>query len=104
MTNSLTPPPPQAGHPLPFKPLVAGTTDSAGTAWLLHSQRSAAALIALLALQPDLRERLVAEGALTGLGTVLRNAGRIAVKGSSNGLLVQLRVTAAAALVPLLGM
>ncbi|GIL74272.1 hypothetical protein Vretimale_2020 [Volvox reticuliferus] len=67
------------------------------TAWILQSQRSAAALVALLALQGNLRERLVSEGALAGLASALR------VHSGRPGIMAQVRITAAAALVPLLG-
>ncbi|GFR43037.1 hypothetical protein Agub_g4041, partial [Astrephomene gubernaculifera] len=74
-----------------------GGLDASGTAWVLQSQRSAAALLALLALQPPLRQRAVAEGALGGLAAALRS------HSGQPGLMAQVRVTAAAALVPLLG-
>ncbi|GIL42073.1 hypothetical protein Vafri_118 [Volvox africanus] len=74
-----------------------GSNDVSATAWILQSQRSAAALVALLALQGDLRQRLVAEGALAGLASALR------VHSGHPGIMAQVRVTAAAALVPLLG-
>ncbi|GLC38699.1 hypothetical protein PLESTB_000591800 [Pleodorina starrii] len=75
-----------------------GYQDAAEAAWDQQSQRSAAALVALLALQGELRAQLVAEGALTGLVTAMR-----IYSGRQHGLGTQVRVTAAAALVPLLG-
>ncbi|GLI70478.1 hypothetical protein VaNZ11_015388 [Volvox africanus] len=74
-----------------------GSYDMSATAWIMQSQRSATALVALLALQGDLRERLMAEGALAGLASALR------VHSGRPGIMAQVRITAAAALVPLLG-
>ncbi|EFJ50011.1 hypothetical protein VOLCADRAFT_89395 [Volvox carteri f. nagariensis] len=74
-----------------------GSHDASTIAWILQSQRSAGALVGLLALQPELRERLVVEGALGALVVALR------VHSGRPGLMAQVRVTAAAALVPLLG-
>eukprot|EP00198_Chlamydomonas_reinhardtii_P005396 XP_001694732.1 predicted protein [Chlamydomonas reinhardtii] len=71
--------------------------DPGSTAWIVQSQRSAAALVALLALQPPLRQQVVEQGGLKGLAAALMlNSGH-------PGLMAQVRVTAAAALVPLLG-
>ncbi|KAG2434415.1 hypothetical protein HYH02_012245 [Chlamydomonas schloesseri] len=71
--------------------------DLASTAWILQSQRSAAALLALLALQTPLRQQVVEQGGLKGLAAAL------VLNSGQPGLMAQVRVTAAAALVPLLG-
>ncbi|GFH18486.1 uncharacterized protein HaLaN_15303, partial [Haematococcus lacustris] len=68
-----------------------------GGAWLQPSQRSAAMLVALLALQPGLRSKLTQGELVGGLAAcIVNNMGR------TDMWAPQLRITAAAALVPLL--
>ncbi|PNH03997.1 hypothetical protein TSOC_009892 [Tetrabaena socialis] len=71
--------------------------DDAGQAWILQSQRTAAAVVAFLALQPTLREHVVDDGALQGL------AASLSMHSGQPGLMGQIRITSAAALVPILG-
>lgn len=74
------------------------TDDGSGArAWLVQGQRSSAMVLALLALQPHLRPHLVAAGAIRGL------AAAMAMHARQEGLMQQVRITAAAALVPILG-
>lgn len=81
---------------------MAGACKHAGAdpgplSWVLRAQGDGAALLALSALQPHLRQQLVQQGALRGLAALLHSTS------AQQGLAAQVRVTAAAALVPLLG-
>ncbi|KAG2482245.1 hypothetical protein HYH03_018825, partial [Edaphochlamys debaryana] len=74
----------------------ASKSDVASHAWVVQSQRTAAAVVALLALDPTLRGEVVEGGAVEGLAAALTT------HTGQTGLMAQVRITAAAALVPIL--